>query len=141
MSVREEIALDLVAVLKDIDHPRIGFVSRDPTDVNELANSQFPCILVTLGREDRLDETMRNTMTRSGTLEITINGYVQSTQIDSARNALIEAIEDRLEVDRKRNTYAKNSKLLNIEIIETKPPFGAFTMTYQVFYTYTRGNS
>lgn len=141
MSVREEIATDLVAVLKDIDRPRIGFVSRDPTVVNELANSQFPCILVTLGREDRVDETMKPSKTRSGRLEITINGYTQSVNIDQSRNALIEAIEDKLEEDRTRNGMAKNSKLLNIEIIETAPPFGAFTMTYEVFYTYTRGNS
>jgi len=141
MSIREEIAEDLVAVLKDIDRPRIGFVTRDPIVITELAQSQYPCILVTFGREDRVDETMRPSKTRSGRLEITINGYVQAVNIDTARNALIEAIEDKLEVDRKRNAQAKNSKLLNIELIETQPPYGAFTMTYEVFYTYERGNS
>jgi len=141
MSVREEIAEDLVRVIRDIDRPRIGFVSRDPTVVNELANSQYPCVLVTLGREERLDETMKPSKTRSGRLEITINGYTQSVNIDQSRNALIEAIEDKLELDRTRNSNAKNSRLLSIEIIETAPPYGAFTMTYEVFYTYTRGNS
>lgn len=141
MSVRDEIAEDLVSVLRDIDRPRIGFVTRDPTVVTELANSQFPCVLINITREDRVDQSMRPSRTRSGRLEIVITGYTQSTTIDQSRNALIEAIEDRLEQDRTRNSMAKNSTLLSIDLIETAAPYGAFAMTYEVFYTYTRGNS
>lgn len=141
MSVRESISEDIVSVLQDIDSPRVGFVSRDPVVVTELANSQFPCILLSIDREERLDQSMQPSTTRSGRLLVIIRGYVQSTRIDSARNALIEAIEDRLEEDRKRNGLALNSRLLDIELIETAPPYGIFTMTYEVFYTYTRGDS
>lgn len=141
MSIREEIAQDLVAVLRDIDSPRIGFVTRDPVVIGELANSQYPCITVTIGREERLDATMRPSRTRTGRMEITITGYVQAVNIDSARNALIEAIEDQLEGDRTRNTQAKNARLLSIEVVETQAPLGVVSMVYEVFYTYTRGES
>ena len=141
MSYRNEIAKDIVSVLKDIDNPRIGFVTRDPTVVAELANSQFPCIIVELSRENRLDETMQNSKTRSGTMDITITGYVQGVNVDEQRNSLIEAIEDKLEQNRKRNTYAKNSRILSIELQPSTPPFGVFVMSYEVFYTYSRGDS
>lgn len=141
MSYRNEIVKDIVSVLKDIDNPRIGFVTRDPTVVAELANSQFPCIIVELSRENRLDETMQNSKTRSGTMDITITGYVQGVNVDEQRNSLIEAIEDKLELNRKRNTYAKNSRILSIELQPSTPPFGVFVMSYEVFYTYSRGDS
>jgi len=141
MSYRNEIVKDIVSVLKDIDNPRIGFVTRDPTVVAELANSQFPCIIVELSRENRLDETMQNSKTRSGTMDITITGYVQGVNVDEQRNSLIEAIEDKLEQNRKRNTYAKNSRILSIELQPSTPPFGVFVMSYEVFYTYSRGDS
>ena len=141
MSVRNEIALDIVAQLRDIDDPRIGFVTRDPSVPAELANSQFPCITVELLRETRLDESMRPSRTRSGTLEIAITGYVQGVEIDQRRNTLIEAIEDRLEQDRKRDNYSKNARITGIELQPTIPPYGQFVMSYEVFYTYTRGES
>lgn len=141
MSYRNEIADDIVTVLRDIKNPRIGLVSRDPVVVQELANSQFPCILIELARESREDLTMGNSNTRSGTLEVVINGYTQGVNIDEQRNSLIEAIEDQLEGNRRRNTYAKNSRITSIELQPSVPPFGVFTMTYEVFYTYTRGNS
>ena len=141
MSYRNEIAENIVAVLKDIEAPRVGLVTRDPTIVQELANSQFPCIIVELARESREDLTMGTSNTRAGTLEVAINGYVQGVNIDHLRNNLIEAIEDKLEENRRRNTYAKNSKITSIELQPTVPPFGAFVMTLEVFYTYSRGDS
>lgn len=141
MSIRNEIAADIVQQLRDIDDPRIGFVTRDPIIVAELANSQFPCITVELLRETREDASMRQSRSRMGTLEVAITGYVQGVEIDQRRNALIEAIEDRLEEDRKRDGYSKNARVTGIELLPTTPPFGAFVISYLVYYTYTRGES
>ena len=95
MSNRETIAKNVVEVLEDMSDPRVNFVTREPFDVEKLAITQFPALLVTTGNETREDYSMGGN--RRGTIEIQIRGVVRSEgrkgqvqTVDEKRNLLIE---------------------------------------------------
>jgi hypothetical protein len=65
-----------------------------------------------------------------------------NNNIDTQKNKLIEAIEEKLEEDRKRNSLAMNSFVSNITSDDTQAyPLGKVDITYTVQYKYTRGTN
>ena len=46
MSVREDIALDIISDLQGITDPAVVLVSRNPIVTTDLAITQYPCIFV-----------------------------------------------------------------------------------------------
>jgi hypothetical protein len=147
MSNREYATINIIEVLKDMDHPKPTFVTREPFDVLKLAITQFPAILVTTGNEIREDHAMGGS--RRGTIQVQIRGFVRadgrSSQIitvDQKRNELIERIEETLNSDRTRELSvlrASTTHITNIEIIDRTPPLGEFLMTAEVRYSFTKG--
>jgi|TARA_R110002051_G_scaffold294016_1_gene359182 hypothetical protein len=144
MSARENITKDIVTQLKNMSNPAPILVTREFFEFDKLAITQFPAILVISGNEEREDITMSE---RRGTMDIELRCFVRGAQIDTARNLLIENIEQALEDNRDRNTTIDNtgvhyvqSTINSIEVIERIAPIGQFNAVLSVTYAYKRGN-
>lgn len=146
MSVREDIATNIVQTLQGITSPSVVIVSRNPINTTDLAITQYPAIMVRTAEESRADETMGNL--RMGEIDYTIIGFVRASasattitnNIDTQRNQLIEAIEEALETDRERNGNALNCYVSNVTVDDgTIFPLGRVDITFTVQYKYTRG--
>ena len=142
MSVREKIADNLVETLQGITTPvKTKYVTREPFDFEKLSNAQFPAILVRSADEDRNDTTVGGTLTqRMATINYQLVCYVKGSKIDTARNLIIEAIEEKLDVDRTRGSNALDTQIVTIETDEGSiAPVGGVILTLRVLYKYTRG--
>lgn len=142
MSVRENIAANIQTVLTAMSSPvAASYVTREPFDFTQLSNAQFPAILVQTAGESRSDETIGDSnIQRMGTITYDIVGYVKSSTIDTARNQLIEAIEEALDADRTRGGYAKDTQIVSVETDEgATDPVGGIIVTVEVEYFFTRG--
>ena len=144
MSVRENIAKNLVTTLKDVTEPvKICYVTREPFDFNQLSNAQFPAVLVTTATESREDQTIGGSLTkRSGTINYELIGYVKDKNIDTAKNNLIEAIEEKLDIDRTRDSNAMDTQVISIGTDDGSiDPVGGVIITVQCLYRFTRGTA
>lgn len=142
MSVREKIADNIVDTLKGVSNPvKVKYVTREPFDFEKLSNAQFPAILVRSADEDRSDTTVGGSLTqRMATINYQLICYVKGAQIDTARNKLIEAVEEKLDDDRTRGSNALDTQILSIETDEGSiAPIGGVIITLRVLYKYTRG--
>lgn len=144
MSIRESIADNIVTVLAAASSPlELKYVTREPFDFEKLSNAQFPAVLVQTGTETRNDETIGNSsIQRHGTIDYRLVGYVKSSAIDTARNNLIETIEEALDADRTRGGYAIDTQVINVETDEGSiDPIGGVIVTVRVLYQFTRGTT
>lgn len=142
MSVRENIAANIKTVLTAMSSPvAASYVTREPFDFTQLSNAQFPAILVQTAGESRSDETIGDSnIQRMGVITYDIVGYVKSSTIDTARNQLIEAIEEALDADRTRGGNAKDTQIVSVETDEgATDPVGGIIVTVEVEYFFTRG--
>jgi hypothetical protein len=147
MSNREDIIKNIIEVLEDMDVPKPRLVTREPFDVDKLALTQFPALLVTTGNETREDNTMGGN--RRGTIEVNIRGFVRSDgrqgfvqSVDQKRNELIERIEETLNTNRDREldaTRAATTLVTTIEVVDRQPPLGEFNLVAEVRYSFTKG--
>ena len=143
-NLREQIAENIITVLKDMRDPQPVLVTREPFAVQEIAITQFPAILVTPNQEQRQTVTMGATQSgrRTGTINFAIRGYVRGVDLDRKRNDLIERIEETLDSDRYRDLRVEgvmDTQIIEIEIIERMPPLAEILITVQVRYNYLRG--
>jgi len=144
MSKREDIAANIVSVLTVVTSPiTLKKVTREPFDVDQLSEQQYPAIFIQSGNETRSDETMTSsTITRQATADFVIVGYVKGTtsNIDTKRNELITTIETTLNNDRTRNGNAKNTLVVEVSTDEgVLFPIGGIRMVVRVIYHYTSG--
>jgi hypothetical protein len=139
MSKRESIAASVVTALDAVS--AIKFVTREPFDFTKLSNAQFPAVIVQTGQENRDDITIGGgNITREGSIDYQIIGYVKDTAIDTARNALVELIEEALDTDRTRGGYALDTQIVSVETDEGSiSPIGGVIVTARVLYNFTRG--
>jgi hypothetical protein len=143
MNLREEIVSHIIDSLKDMDDPRPVLVTREPFEVDKLAITQFPAILVNFDGETRELLTMGSNGIKTGTITFNIRGFVRGKELDKARNHLIEGIEKTLESDRYRENYTngvRDSQITNIQVIERLAPLAEILVTLEVGYTYRRLN-
>jgi len=144
MSIRESIAANMVSTLQGVTSPvAIKYVTRQPFDFDKLSSAQFPAILVRSSTENREDSTIGGSIsTRMATIDYDLICYVKGGSIDTARNNVIEAIEEGLDVDRLRGGNALDTQVVSIEIDEGSiDPIGGVIMTIRVVYQYTRGTT
>jgi hypothetical protein len=144
MSVRESIAKNIVTTLKAVYSPlRIGYITREPFDFEKLSSAQFPAILVRTADENREDSTVGGTIgKRQATISYELVCFVKAGVIDTARNSIIEAVEEGLDADRTRGGFALDTQITNIEIDEGSiDPFGGVILNARVLYEYTRGTT
>jgi len=147
-NVRENIAQDIVKDLQGILVPRVVLVSRNPININDMAITQFPAIVVRTADEERTDATMQANPLRFGLVNYQIECYVRSNSsattvnnnIDTQRNEIIEAVSEALEEDRTRNSQAMNSFVSAVSLNEDiLYPLARVDITFTVQYKYTRG--
>jgi hypothetical protein len=144
MSKREDIAGNIVTAISTGTSPiTLKKVTREPFNVDELSEQQYPACFVQSGNETRSDETMTSsTITRQATADFVIVGYVKGTtsNIDTKRNELITTIETRLNSDRTRGGYAKQTQVVEVSTDEgVLFPIGGIRMVVRVMYQYTSG--
>ena len=143
MSVRENIASNLLSVISSISSPTIKKATRQPFLLDELSEQQYPAVIVQTSEENRDDSELGNgAKTRHGTIDFVILGFVKGAEanIDTARNALITAIETAIETDITRNGKALDSEVVQIETDEGSLfPIGGIKMTIRCMYEYQSG--
>ena len=142
MSVREKVAQNLVDSLQAITQPvKVKYVTREPFDFEKLSNAQFPAILVRTSDEDRNDSTVGGTISqRMATINYQLVCYVKGKTLDTLRNKIVEAVEEKLDDDRTRGNNAIDTQILSIETDEGSiEPIGGVIITLRVTYSYTRG--
>ena len=142
MSVRENIASNIVTVLNAISSPiTLKKVTRQPFDPQELSQQQYPCANIQSAEETREDLELSEG-TRQGTIDFVIMGFTQSSEanIDTKRNELITTIETALDLDRTRDSNAKDTEVISIETDEgTMFPIGGVRMVVRCIYYFTSG--
>ena len=144
MSKREDIANNIVTTISTGTSPiTLKKVTREPFNVDELSEQQYPACFVQSGNEVRLDRTISFTSAlREATADFVIVGYVKGTtsNIDTKRNELITTIETRLDSDRTRGGYAKQTQVVEVSTDEgVLFPIGGIRMVVRVMYQYTSG--
>ena len=142
MSIRELTAIDIVSSLKAIEDPKPVLVTRDPFDVEKLAITQFPALLVQQTSETRETITMGmgGEGRRQGTMVFEVRGFVRGTELDTKRNELIEAVETALDLDRTRGQSAvTDTQIVEIVVVPRLQPLAEFVITVEVKYSYFRG--
>jgi hypothetical protein len=143
MSVRENIASNLLSVISSISSPTIKKATRQPFLLDELSEQQYPAVIVQTSEENRDDSELGNgAKTRHGTIDFVILGFVKGAEanIDTARNTLITAIETAIETDITRNGNALDSEVIQVETDEGSLfPVGGIKMTIRCMYEYQSG--
>lgn len=142
MSIRESIASNLVTTLSGMTTPvTLKKVDRNPFDFEKLSNAQFPACWIQSGEETREDSTINESSSkRSATVNYRVVGFVKSSNIDTARNQLIEAIEEVLEADRTRGGFALDTQVTEVGTDEGAiEPVGGIVMNIRIEYSYVRG--
>jgi len=143
MSARENIAINIEKQLLNMTDPALGSVSRVFFDVQKLAITQFPAVLITTADETREDLA---TDIRRGIIRYNLRCYVRGNQIDTLRNEIVERIEETLELSRDRditisadNIHNVTTKVAGVEVVERELPLGEVVVNVDVTYHYKKG--
>jgi hypothetical protein len=143
MSVRENIASNLLSVISSISSPTIKKATRQPFLLDELSEQQYPAVIIQTSEEVRDDaELGSGARTRHGTIDFVILGFVKGAEanIDTKRNELITAIESEIESDITRNGNALDTQVISVETDEGSLfPVGGIRMTIRCMYQYQSG--
>jgi hypothetical protein len=143
MSVRENIAANLLSVISNISSPDIKKATRQPFLLDELSEQQYPAVIVQTSEENRDDSELGSgARTRHGTIDFVVLGFVKGAEsnIDTARNALITAIETALESDITRSSNALDTEVTSVETDEgTLFPIGGIRMVVRCTYEFQAG--
>ena len=143
MSVRENIASNLLTVISNISSPAIKKATRQPFLLDELSEQQYPAVIVQTSEENRDDSELgTGARTRHGTIDFVVLGFVKGAEsnIDTLRNALITAIETAIETDITRDSNALDSEVIQVETDEGSLfPVGGIRMTIRCMYEYQAG--
>ena len=138
MSVREDIASHIVSTISGISSPSIKKVTRQPFQLDELSQQQYPAVLIQTIEETKEDQELGSgAKTRINVIEFGITAYVTASEsnIDTERNTVASAIETELESDITRNNKALDTEVISIETdAGTLFPYGAVLMTVRVMY-------
>lgn len=136
-SYRENIAKDIVKRLKEIKS--VKHVTRDVFEPDEISDAQIPAVLVLSGSENKSDLTMG--YNRQGTIEYVLTGFVKGKFLDTARNKLLDAIEEKLYEDVSRGGYAIDTLVTEINTDEgVLFPLGAIQIVVRVEYIHQVGD-
>ena len=143
MSVREDIASELLSTISAISSPAIKKATRQPFILDELSEQQYPAVIIQTSEEVRDDaELGSGARTRHGTIDFVILGFVKGAEanIDTKRNELITAIETEIESDITRNGNALDTQVVSVETDEGSLfPVGGIRMTIRCMYEYQSG--
>ena len=81
MSVRENIASNLLSTISSISSPAIIKATRQPFILDELSDKQYPAVIVQTSEETREDSELGDgAKTRIGTIDFVILGFVKGAR-------------------------------------------------------------
>lgn len=145
-SIRQQIVNELIRVLKEIEDPRPVLVTSEPFDVEKLAITQFPSVLVKFTNEDRQTVTLGapGASRRTGTITCELRAFVRGTDLDQKRNTILEAIEEQIDRDRYLDLKASgvmDCQIRTIEVIDRLQPLAELRIVVEVRYNYLRGTA
>lgn len=136
-SYRENIAKNLQTSIKSIKP--VKFVTRDVFEPDELSDAQFPAVLIQSGSELKSDIAMG--YERRGTIEYILTGFVKGKYLDTARNKLLDQLEEKLYEDVSRGGYAIDTLVTEINTDEGVIfPLGAIQMVVRIDYIHRKGD-
>jgi hypothetical protein len=143
-SKRESIASNIVSALTAVTSPiTLKKITREPFNVDELSEQQYPACFIQSGNETRTDQTISFTSAlREALADYVIVGYVKGTpsNIDQKRNELITTIETALNSDRTRGGFAKQTQIIEVSTDEgVLFPIGGIRIVVRVMYQYISG--
>mgnify|MGYP003646367475 CR=1 FL=1 len=139
-SIRENIASHIVTQINAITG--VKTVTREPTDIAQLAVTSFPHVLVESANENRENSSIGTAPRQESTIDFLINVVVHGNNRDSDRNSIIEQIEEKLALDTSLGGNASDSYTSEViirEIGETKP-YGQGALVYTAKYYHARGS-
>ena len=143
MSVRENIASNIKTVIDAISSPDVKLCTRQPFELEELSQQQYPAVIVQTSEENRDDSELGSgAKTRHGTIDFVVLGFVKGAEsnIDTKRNELITAIETALESDITRSSNALDTEVTSVETDEgTLFPIGGIRMVVRCTYEFQAG--
>ena len=144
MSKREDIASNIVTAISTGTSPiTLKKVTREPFNVDELSEQQYPACFVQSGNETRTDQTISfSSALREAVADFVIIVYVKGTtsNIDTKRNELITTIETSLNSDRTRGGFAKQTQIVEVSTDEgVLFPIGGIRVVVRVMYQFTSG--
>ena len=143
MSVRENIASNLLSVISAISSPDIKKATRQPFLLDELSEQQYPAVIIQTSEENRDDSELGSgAKTRHGTIDFVVLGFVKGAEanIDTKRKELITAIETSLESDITRSGNALDTEVVQVETDEGSLfPIGGIRMTIRCMYEFQAG--
>ena len=143
MSKRENIASNILSTISGISSPSIKKATRQPFQLDELSDKQYPAVIVQTSEETREDQELGSgAKTRIGTIDFAILGFVKGAEsnIDTLRNQLITAIETELESDITRSSNALDTEITSVETDEgTLFPIGGIRMVVRCTYEFQAG--
>jgi len=143
MSVRENIASNLLSTISGISSPSIKKATRQPFQLDELSDKQYPAVIIQTSEEIREDQELGSgAKTRMGTIDFVVLGFVKGAEsnIDTLRNQLITAIETELESDITRSNNALDTEVTSVETDEgTLFPIGGIRMVVRCTYEFQAG--
>mgnify|MGYP005621567411 CR=1 FL=1 len=136
-SYRENIAKDIAKQIKSIKS--IRYVDRDVFDPDEISDAQFPAVLVQSGSETKTDIAMG--YERIGNIEYIVTAFVKGKYIDTARNKILDEIEEKLYEDVSRGGYAIDTLVTEINTDEgVLYPLGAIQIVVRIEYIHQKGD-
>lgn len=136
-SYRENIAKNLVSTLRSIKS--VKFVTRDVFEPDEISDAQVPAVLVQSGSELKSDLVMG--YQREGTIEYILTGFVKGKYLDTARNKLLDDIEEELYKDVSRGGYAIDTLVTEVNTDEgVLFPMGAIQIIVRIQYIHQKGD-
>jgi hypothetical protein len=142
MSIREQIANNIIDTLKAVVDLPPTVITREPFDVEKLAITQFPAMLVETGEELRESATM-GAGKRLATITYIIRAFARGNELDTKRNNLIETIEEALDSDRYRGLSGTvlDTQIVRVEVIPRIAPLAEVVVEVAVRYVFTRGQA
>lgn len=143
MSKRENIASNILTTISAISSPNVKKATRQIFPLEELSEQQYPAVIVQLQEETKEDQELGDgARTRINVCEFLVTGFVKGAEsnIDTARNELITAIETALETDITRNGNALDTEVISVETdAGTLFPYGGINMIVRVTYEHQSG--
>ena len=83
MSTRENIASNILSTISGISSPSIKKATRQPFQLDELSDKQYPAVIVQTSEETREDQEIGSgAKTRIGTIDFLILGFVKGAEVN-----------------------------------------------------------
>jgi len=144
MSLRQQIVEAIQIAVQEIRDPKPVLVTTEPFEVDKIAITQFPAILISFIDEERESVTMGTSGVgrRTGVIQFELRGFVRGTELDKRRNDLLNAVENAIDADRYlglRSSGVLDSQIRTIETVPRLAPLAEIRIVVRVNYNYLRG--